>query len=112
MTEKETLLRQLEEYNAALERLQQDSRRQDTVSARAFARQLFHLERRVLQLQTELSVLDLKAELSSQKGGDGKEHRSLWTYLNPWNPEFHMWAYVALFAVLLLAVGILQLVWG
>lgn len=112
MTEKEALLTQLREYGAALERFQEDEHQRERVAPSARTHQLFHLERRILQLQTQLSALDLRVRRPVGRGQSTKVEESLWATLNPWHPQFQMGAYVAALAILMLAVSILPIVWG
>jgi len=112
VTEKEALLNQLREYNAALERFQEDERHRESVAPGTPTHQLLHLERRMLQLQTQLSALGLRARRPADRGPGNKVEKSLLATLNPWHPEFQMGAYVAARAVLMLVVSILPIVWG
>ena len=112
MTEKEALLTQLREYSTALERFQEDEHQRERAAPGARTHQLFHLERRMLQLQTQLSALDLRARRPAGRHPGAKAKESLWATLNPWDPEFQMGAYVAALAILMLAASILPIVWG
>lgn len=112
MTEKEALLTQLAEYNAALERLQRDAQGREVVTPNTLAHQVFHLERKILQLQTELSVLDLRVRRPENRESGVNTRESLWAYLNPWHPQFHMWSYVAILALLMLVASIAPILWG
>ena len=112
MTEKEVLLAQLQEYGTALERFQTDEHQRARAASGARTRQLFHLERRMLQLQTQLSALDLMARSPATRGQSAEEAESIWSTLNPWRPEFQMGAYVAVLAILMLAASILPILCG
>ena len=111
VTEKEALLNQLREYGAALERFQEDERHRERVAPSTREHQLLHLERRMLQLQTQLSALDLRTRRPAGRGPGAKVEESLWAALNPWHPGFQMGAYVAALAVLMLVVTVLPIVW-
>ena len=104
MTDKETLLKMLQEYDAAIERLRQEDPERRGLSARAISRQLAYLEQRVLQLQTRLSLLDLDVRDPSPRRWNVERQDDLFAHLNPWHTDSSIWAYIAVLTFLMLAV--------
>ena len=104
MTDKETLLKMLQEYDAAIERLRQEDPERHGLSTRAISRQLAYLEQRVLQLQTRLSLLDLDVRDPSPGRWNVERQDNLFAHLNPWRTDSSIWAYIAVLTFLMLAV--------
>ena len=110
MTSKETLLQLLNEYNVALDKLRDQEEENNTFSIRSIAHQVAYLEQRILQLETQLSILDLNVHAPT-RGQFGQETQSnLLARLNPWHEEFHIWTYTAAWAILLLTVVVFNIV--
>jgi hypothetical protein len=111
---KETLLRLLTEYNAALERLRKDQasqdQKQDSYSTRTIAKQLSYLEYRVLQLETQLSILDIEVNRPSRGRFRPENRGNILTRLNPWHPNFRIWSYVTAIAILMLSAIVFNIV--
>ncbi len=110
MADKETLLKLLDEYNAALTRLRQTDQKEQTFGTRAIARQLAYLEYRVLQLETQLSIIDLQVHRPSRGRFQTDNEPNLLTRLNPWHPNFRIWAYVSAIAIVMLSVIVFNIV--
>jgi hypothetical protein len=104
VTDKETLLKMLEEYNTAIERLRQEDPERHGLSTRTISRQLAHLEQRALQLQTRLSLLDLDGRDPSPERWSVERQENLFAHLNPWHTDSSIWAYIAVLTFLMLAV--------
>jgi hypothetical protein len=104
VTDKETLLKMLQEYDAAIERLRQEDPERHGLSTRAISRQLTYLEQRVLQLQTRLSLLDLDVRDPSPGRWNVERQDNLFAHLNPWRTDSSIWAYIAVLTFLMLAV--------
>ncbi len=103
MPDKETLLQLLQEYNVALERLRQDQQSWSENSARAIAHQLAYLEYRILQIETQLSILDISVRNPARRQV-AEKRVGLLARLNPWNEHFRMEVYITVVAVLMLSV--------
>lgn len=116
MPDREILLRLLDEYNVAIDRLRQQTQESEAGSAqtrfghRTIANQLSYLEYRVLQLETQLSILDLDVRRPSRGRFAAEEPGFLLARLNPWHADFHIWAYVTALAVMMLAVIVCNII--
>lgn len=118
MANRETLLRLLNEYNMALERLRADTNHPDNTPT--IAKQLSYLEYRILQLETQLSIIDidvndpsrgrfrrLPASIAVERA---RSEGNILTHLNPWHRSFRIWSYVTAIAILMLSVVIYNIV--
>lgn len=116
MAKRETLIRLLDEYNSVLERLREESQKilqddaQAELSRRAIANQLSYLEYKVLQIETQLSILSMNVRRSSRGRSGHQSVGGLLTQLNPWHPNFRVWSYVTVLAILMLSVIIWNIV--
>lgn len=116
MANRETLLRLLTEYNVALERLRQEQEQaslQDRLSdynTRTIAKQLSYLEYRILQLETQLSIIDIDVNSPSRGRFQVDSGGNVLTHLNPWHPNFRIWTYVTAIAIFMLAVIVFNIV--
>ena len=116
MANRETLLRLLNEYNLALERLRQEQERasQDDAlndySTRTIAKELSYLEYRILQLETQLSIIDIDVNNPSRGRFQVDNTGNILTRLNPWHPSFRIWSYVTAIAILMLSVVVFNIV--
>lgn len=110
MANRETLLNLLGEYNTVLDGLRQETRQEDPFSTQAIARQLAYLEHRILQIETQLSILDMNVRRTFRRRMSPPDHGNLLTWLNPWHAGFRFWAYVATIAILMLTVIVFNIV--
>ncbi|MBN1937521.1 MAG: hypothetical protein JW934_22880 [Anaerolineae bacterium] len=116
MPDREILLKLLDEYNTALDRLRQQAQEIEASGAqarfgrRAIVNQLSYLEYRVLQLETQLSILDLNVRRPSRGRFAAEGPGNLLAQLNPWHTDFRIWAYVTALAVMMLSVIIWNIV--
>jgi|GEM_PF-6355338 len=117
MTRREILLKLLDEYNVALENLRREAQeieKSETTpvgtSRRAIANQLAYLEYRILQLETQLNVLDLSIHHPITNDWSTEAKGGLLAQLNPWHANFRIWAYVAALAVMLFTVVVCNII--
>jgi hypothetical protein len=116
MANRETLLRLLTEYNVALERLRQEQEqasrdnRLNEYSTRTISKQLSYLEYRVLQLETQLSIIDIDVNDPSRGRFKVDSGGNIFNHLNPWHPNFRIWTYVTTIAILMLSVIVFNIV--
>jgi ABC-type phosphate transport system auxiliary subunit len=116
MANRETLLRLLTEYNVALERLRQEQEqasledRLNDYSTRTIAKQLSYLEYRVLQLETQLSIIDIDVNDPSRGRFQVDTGGNILHHLNPWHPNFRIWSYVTAIAIFMFSVVVFNIV--
>ncbi len=115
MPDREILLRLLDEYNIAIARLCQQIEESEAGGAQArFGRrtiinQLSYLEYRILQLETQLSILDLDIR-RPLRGRFVQEPGFGFAQLNPWHADFRIWTYVTALALMMLSVIVCNIV--
>ncbi len=117
MTRREILLKLLDEYNTALENLCREAQEIEKseatpvgTSRRAIANQLAYLEYRILQLETQLNVLDLSVHHPMANDWSPEAKSGLLAQLNPWHADFRIWVYVAVLAVMFFSVVICNII--
>ena len=121
MANRETLLRLLNEYNTALERLRREQEgaslenNPNDYNTRTVAKQLSYLEYRILQLETQLSIIHTDVNNPS-RGRLAVEFTAvdsrgnILSRLNPWHRSFHIWSYVTAIAILMFSVVVFNIV--
>ncbi len=102
MDKRDTWKEQLAEYTAALEKQRSNGDSADHA--------VEYLEHQVLHLQTKSLLASLPHHQEHSKG-KGQLHR-LFTHLNPWHPDFHLWTFVIALGVWMLAALLCRILLG